>query len=304
MKQLMIAVLALAPACAIDTSTSTTSDDLESIGGAGQSEPAGAMVHWARGEGKPTGNATASNLAYHGGPVLTAGTFVRPIFWGQNWNNSTFVGDKISGLQSFYVGLGGSNYAPTNSEYTQSNGVHVSTAVTLGATIIDLSTAAKSGQRTSTILAEVCKMVPNPVAGGYYPVYVDAPRGSAGYCAWHSSGTCNGVLVQFAFFFNLDGDSGCDPGATGGHSQGLSALANVTGHEWSEMVTDPQLNAWYDSSGSENADKCAWTFGANLIPFPNGIPNPLWRIQGNWSNNASNAGVGYGGHIGCIDGTN
>ena len=46
---------------------------------------------------------------------------------------------------------------------------------------------------TSAILAEVCKVITNPVANGYYPVYVDSPRGHAGYCAWHSYGTCNGV---------------------------------------------------------------------------------------------------------------
>ena len=50
-----------------------------------------------------------------------------------------------------------------------------------------------------------------PVANGYYPVYSDQPRGNAGYCAWHSSGTINGIRVQFGFFFNLDGDPGCDP---------------------------------------------------------------------------------------------
>jgi hypothetical protein len=300
MKQLMIAVLMLAPACAIDTSTNTTSDDLDSIGGTGAGEPAGAMVQWARGQAKPTGGATLNNLVYHNGPVMTAGSVVRPIFWGPSWGNSSFVGDKISGLQSLYAGLSGSNYAKTNTEYTQTGGAHVSSAVTLAASITDLSTAPKSGQRTSPILTEVCKLVPNPVAGGYYPVYIDNPRGSAGFCAWHSSGTCNGVQVQFAFFFNLDGDPGCDPGTTGGHSQGLSALANVTGHEWSEMVTDPQLNAWYDSSGAENADKCAWTFGANLLS----MGSSSWRIQGNWSNAAANAGTGYGGNVGCIDGTN
>ena len=57
--------------------------------------------------------------------------------------------------------------------------------------------------------------------------------------------------MQFGFFFNLDGDSGCDPQSPSslGHSQGLAALANVSGHELSEMLTDPQLNAWYDQQG-------------------------------------------------------
>jgi hypothetical protein len=46
--------------------------------------------------------------------------------------------------------------------------------------------------------------------------------------------------VQFAFFFNLDGDPGCDPADTQtGHSQGLAALANVTAHEISEARSDP-----------------------------------------------------------------
>jgi hypothetical protein len=33
-------------------------------------------------------------------------------------------------------------------------------------------------------------------------------------------------------------------------------------HEISETITDPDFDAWYDAEGSENGDKCAWTFGA------------------------------------------
>ena len=39
-------------------------------------------------------------------------------------------------------------------------------------------------------------------------------------------------------------------------------MASIIAHELEETVTDPDLNAWYDSRGAENADKCAWTFGA------------------------------------------
>ncbi len=60
-------------------------------------------------------------------------------------------------------------------------------------------------------------------------------RGNAHYCPWHSAGIHNGVPVRFAFIFNLDGDSGCDPTNTSGlHSQGLAALANVSTHELAE----------------------------------------------------------------------
>jgi hypothetical protein len=141
------------------------------------------------------------------------------------------------------------------------------------------------------------------VTNGYYPVYVDVKRGNAGFCAWHSYGTCGGKIVHFAFFFDLDADLGCDPKDSSGlHSQGLAALVNVSGHEISEARTDPRLNAWYDSSGEENSDKCAWTFGHPLVTLSNGTQ---WKVQGNWSNNAYNSGTGYpssSGLKGCIDG--
>jgi hypothetical protein len=230
------------------------------------------------------------------------------IFWGASWNNASFVGDKISGLDSFYSGLGSSSYADTCNEYTDSSSAVTSSSVYTGH-VVDLSTAAKNGNQTSSILSEVCKVLNNnhivPVSNGFYAVYVDTPRGHAGFCAWHSAGTCNGVPIQFGFFFNLDGDAGCDPQDTSGqHSQGLAALANVSGHELSEARTDPQLNAWYDSSGEENADKCAWTFGTPLLTFSN---QAKWKIQGNWSNAAYSAGKGYAnssGQKGCIDGGN
>jgi hypothetical protein len=266
-------------------------------------EPPIAGIHWARGQ-QPAARPTKSpNLIYHGGAVMH-GTFVEPIFWGVKWSDPNFASDKIGAMQSFFSGVGGSSYAGTNTEYTDGSG-RVSSAVSLGATYFDYSTAVTNGNTTGPILAEVCATISNPVANGYYPVYIDNPRGHARYCAWHSAGTCNNVTVQFAFFFNLDGDAGCDPeDASGLHTQGAAALANVSGHELSEALTDRHLDAWYDSNGSENADKCAWSFGTPLLPFTNGSE---WKIQGNWSNAAFNTGAGYAnrsGQNGCLDGGN
>lgn len=265
-------------------------------------EPLMGGIHWARGEHPPARPTKSPNLLYHGGPVMH-GTTVEPIFWGTGWGNSAFVGDKAAGVHTFYGGIGGSDYGLTNAEYTDSLN-HVGTSVTLNGSLIDTSPVTTNGNRTGPILDEVCTMVSNPVENGYYPVYVDAPRGHARFCAWHSVGTCpNGTTVQFAFFFNLDGDSGCDPEDTSNlHSQGLAALANVSGHEFSEMLTDPHLNAWYDSNGEENADKCAWSFGNSLLSFTNGSQ---WKIQGNWSNAAFTSSSGFpnsSNQNGCIDG--
>jgi hypothetical protein len=259
-------------------------------------------VHHARNGGaSPFGGGGSVLMTWHGGAILTSSA-VKAIFWGGSWANPAFAGDKIAGLDSFYQGYGGSNYAATSTEYTGSNG-RVGTAVAYGGSVIDTSAAPARTPKVSAIAAEVCKMIANPVANGYYPVYTDTRRGSAGYCAWHSYGTCNGVPVQFGFFFNLDGDAGCDPqDARATHSQGLAALANVSAHEIAEAVTDPRNGGWYDSSNGENGDKCAWTFNVPFVTFSNA---GTWKLQGEWSNAAYNAHTGYpnrSGQPGCLSG--
>ena len=268
--------------------------------GHGRPEPPMLGIHWAKGIGRPKSN---PDMTWHNGAIMpTASAGV--IFWGPKWINSSFVGDKIAGLDSWYTGFSNSNYAKTSDEYTGSNG-QVGATTSNGGYFIDTTTASGGGS-TSAILAEVCKVITNTApsdGSGYYPVYTDLPRGHAGYCAWHSYGSCSGVPVQFAFFWSLDGDAGCDPqDTTTGHSQGLAALANVSAHELSEARTDPRNGGWYDNSGAENGDKCAWTFNVPSVSFPNFTS---WKLQGEWSNAAYNAGTGYpnsSGQKGCLDG--
>jgi len=275
-------------------------------------------IHWARGfdpsarvsaEARQTeagnqstkaGRRTSANMTYHGGKVLPF-TSAEVIFWGPSW--ATSPGDKITGMDSWYQGFGNSTYAAASNEYTGTNG-QVTSTVSYAGHIVDTS-ASSGGGSTSAILAEVCKNIKSPdtSGNGYYPVYSATTRGNANYCAYHSAGTCGGVPVQFAFFFNVDGDPGCDPGDTSGlHSQGLAAIANVSGHELSEARTDPASPAaWYDGSGQENGDKCAWVFPVSLTTFSNGSK---WKIQPEWSNAAYNAGPGYAnssGQHGCIE---
>jgi len=241
------------------------------------------------------------NMTYHGGKIMTTAN-ITAIFWGTSWGSP---GDKITGNDVLYGGWNNSSFARTNIEYTGSNGTVGATA-TFNGHVIDL-TAASGGGSTSAILSAVCRNITNPDASGngYYPVYTDLPRGSAGYCAWHSAGNCGGKPVQFAFFWKLDGDSGCDPADTRSvYSQGMEALANVAAHELSEAVTDPASpGAWYDRQGQENADKCAWAYNDghnNIVTLSNGSS---WKLQGNWSNKAYNAHTGYAnrsGQKGCI----
>ena len=290
-------------------SSSSAPQDLSSLNG--RQEPPMLGIHWARGfdpfarsneaHSGFAGGKRTPNMTYHGGKIMpTADSKI--IFWGPSWGS--YSGDEITGMDSWYVGFSNSNYSKTSDEYTGTNG-QVGAATSYGGHQVDTTTASGGGS-TSAILGEVCKVITNPdtSGNGYYAVYVDIPRGNAGYCAYHSAGTCGGVPVQFAFFWKLDGDAGCDPQDTSGlHSEGLAALSNVSGHELSEARSDPASpGAWYDSRGQENGDKCAWTFNVPLVPFSNGTQ---WKIQGEWSNAAFTNGTGYpnsSGQKGCIDG--
>jgi hypothetical protein len=270
-------------------------------------EPPMMGIHWARGHDPNFMSGKANhlrqrqspNMSWHSGTVMPVAV-TENIFWGTSWGS--YSGDKMTGLDTWYAGFSGSDYAKTSDEYSGSNG-SVSSTTSHEGHVIDTS-AASSGNNTSAILAEVCKEItPDPSGYGYYAVYTDLPRGNSGYCAWHSYGSCGGIPIQFAFFWKLDGDPGCDPKSTvAGESQGLAALANVTGHELSEARTDPTSAGWYDSSGQENGDKCAWTFNVPYVTFSNGS---TWKIQGEWSNAAYSAGTGYAnsfGLSGCLDG--
>ena len=73
------------------------------------------------------------------------------------------------------------------------------------------------------------------------------------------------------------------------------ATINVVSHEHNEAITDPQLNAWYDNSGAEIGDKCAWNFGVSLGRTAFGNYNQIigtgkYYVQQEWSN----------AHRGCV----
>ena len=301
MHKTLLFAIALSLACGPSVS-STESDNLDAVGGHGPTEPPMLGIHYAKGQGGASGSA---DMSYHSGQVMPT-AFTEAIFWGTSWAN--YQGDEIKGIDDWYSGFGGSNYAATSNEYTgldpNGNQSKVSSTVSYAGHIVDTSAAPSHSIKTSAILAEVCSHITNPVTNGYYAVYTDTPRGHAGYCAWHSWGQCNGTNVQFAFFFNLDGDAGCDPQDTStSHSQGLAALANVSGHELSEARTDPRGDGWFDSGGAENGDKCAWSYGPNpIVKFSN---NTQWKIQGEWSNHAFDTNSGYpnrSGQNGCLQG--
>jgi hypothetical protein len=81
-------------------------------------------------------------------------------------------------------------------------------------------------------------------------------RSCTNYCGYHSVFTHNGVQIKYAVF-PYPGCSGCSLSGL----QPLDMWTIVTSHEIREAVTDPGdngNNAWYDRTGYEADDKCAW----------------------------------------------
>ncbi len=307
MKKLLLVVgVGVMAACSnTDQSTAPSVGGIDAARGDGNGvtlHGAPEHVFLARGQARHGGGGSV-NMTLHGGTVLVANKTMA-IFWGSEWNSATFAGDKITGLNSFFSGFGGSGYAAASTEYSGTNGKVTSASTYLGF-VIDASAAPSRAPTTTSAVAEVCRVTNNtPDPNALYLLYTSTGAGQVSYCAWHSWGTCsNGAPVQVAYMPNIDGLAGCDPVDTynTGHSQGLTAVANVTAHELSETITDPRGAGWFDSSGAENGDKCAWAF-AGPVTLNNGS---TWKLQMEWSNVAYTAGTGFAnrsGQRGCLQG--
>jgi serine protease len=125
------------------------------------------------------------------------------------------------------------------------------------------------------------------------------------FCAWHDwngDSTLSGGPVTSSHghiaFTNMPyvTDVGATCGAhfvrSGGGGK-LDGVSIVAGHEYAETLTDQNPpGGWIDSSGEENADKCAWrapgsTGGAAVLHLSTGP----FAMQGTWANDA-NSGAG------------
>lgn len=247
-----------------------------------QEEEAPQHVHWQKGEAHGGGGSTSSPLVDHGGKVLAASN-TYAIWWG---TPSAFPSDAQAGIDALFGGMNNTSFLGIADQYMR--GAPISSSFHTNLTDSSSSPPARSPS-TSTIVNEACKVIgangltPDPNA--LYLVYTsNFPGGHVNYCAWHSDGTCNGVTIQVAYMPNTTGLAGCDPGNLyncNSYSQGTRSLANVSSHEYMEAITDPDLNAWYDSSGSEIGDKCAWQFSGCVS-----LTTGSWQLQEEWSNSA------------------
>jgi hypothetical protein len=250
--------------------------------------------------GKPSGN----GISYHGGPVMTNGVNMYYIWYG-NWNgnNATTI------LTDFAQSIGGSPYYNINTTYANGSGAAVKNMVTYGgaATVAYPNGTSLSDAAIQTIVANAINAgtLPKDSNGVYFVLTSADVTASSGfctnYCGWHTHGTIGGTDIKYSFVGNPDRcPASCAEQTTGPNGNaGADGMASIIAHELEEAATDPDLNAWYDSRGYENADKCAWTFGTTYT-MPNGAKANMqlgardYLIQRNWVNAAGGyCALGY-----------
>jgi hypothetical protein len=245
------------------------------------------------------GGSSNNGIFYHGGPVMTGANRVYYIWYG-NWAGNT----ATTILSDFAGSIGGSPYYNINTTYYDGAGTRVSNSVSLAG-----STNDAYSQGTALSDAAIQTVVSSAISSGRLPkdtsaVYfvltsadVNATSGfCTQYCGWHTHATISGSDIKYSFVGNPDRcPSACAAQTTGPNGNaGADGMASIIAHELEEAVTDPDLNAWYDRRGYENADKCAWKFGTTYTVANGAKANVKlgardYLIQQNWVN----AGGGY-----------
>jgi len=195
-------------------------------------------------------------------------------------------------------GIGGFSYFKINPAYSDTVGYAAGNKVPLASSTNNYSRRkqlAASDIQNIVSGAITSRALPKDANGLYYVLTASDVGETSGfcthYCGWHTSSTIGGTDIRFAFVGNPHRcPSACERQTVSPNGgSGADTMASIMMHEASEAVTDPDLNAWYDSSGNESADQCAWKFGPVTGRLGHGAYNQTfgtynWLIQMEWEN--------------------
>ncbi len=268
------------------------------------------------GGGGGTSSGTQAGIYYHGGRIASPGSdafHVVSIYWsagatypgGPNPNGGDVTGNGSqdgSLVGTFLRNLGGTPYYNINQTYWDNLGAsgalrYVSGAVTYDGYWADGSNAPSGTESVSDSAIQqevIASFAVRPwAADTIYAVFSAGGVNLGGgaftqYCAYHGHFSYGGHDVLYAVMPYNDYSSSCKVQSTGPNGDPADAEVNTLTHEIEETNTDPDLNAWWDRRGYENADKCAWTFGtvytANGAYANMSFGGHHWLIQRQWKN--------------------
>ena len=266
----------------------------------------------------PIGEAvsTGHGINYHNGPVMKGTPNVYVIWYG-NWNSTgSNTAATRSAIEHFLGTIGGSALELVNSTYGDTTGNVTGQVRFGGSTIVSSSTnLSDTSLRTTVSNAISSGALPRDSNGVYFVLSSSNINETSGfctqYCGFHTHATLGGTDIKYSFVGNVDRcPSGCEAQRTGPNSLaanvgGVDGMANVISHELEEAISDPDLNAWFDSSGQENADKCNFNFGtestctstsicsaagkAAAAKFNQSFGGNNYLLQQNWRNSGAGA---------------
>src|ERR1051326_388304 len=241
-----------------------------------------------------SGSITGAGINYHGGPVMLGGVNVYVIWYG-NWSGNTAPSIVTAFLQS----LGGSPYYNINTSYYDGSYTHVLNSIHYAGLTTDSYSHGTSlsdssvGAIVSSAISS--RRLPADSKGVYFVLTSADVTETSGfctqYCGWHTAQYLSGSYIKYAYVGNpARCPSSCAAQTVSPNGNaGADGMVSIIAHELEEANTDPLLNAWYDSTGAENADKCAWTFGS-LYRLSSGayynvvLGGRYYLIQRNWVN--------------------
>src|SRR5579863_6656531 len=209
----------------------------------------------------------ASNLVYNGGPEMDGTANVYAIFWEPTGNVQSGYNSLI---QRYFADVNGTGLYHNNTQYHDYTGQYPS-AEHLTASWVDSGAYPETPLLDSDMQNEVSHA--QAVNGwsssnnNIFFVFLQANEdlcfdnsyqqcASNYFCAYHSYFGSNTIYAAMPYAASFS----CNPGSSPNHNDADQTI-NVTSHEQMEAATDPLLDAWYDYSGNEIGDKCAWIFG-------------------------------------------
>jgi len=247
---------------------------------------------------------TSNGITYHGGPVMRANMVNVYFIWYGNWTNGLMPSDRRTTVNLLNIlfgptrGIGGSDYFRINTTYVDTIG-HPSGNISLLASTTNNYSRGKqlSDSDVRSIVSGTIssRALPKDANGLYFVLTASDVAETSGfctkYCGWHTSSIIDGTDIKFSFVGNPDRcPNSCEMQTVSPNSDsGADGMASIMAHEGAEAVTDPDLNAWYDSAGNEVGDKCAWKFGPITGVFDQHAYNQTfgtynWLIQTLWEN--------------------
>ena len=249
---------------------------------------------------RPGGGGGTNGINYNGGPVMLGTPNVYVIWYG-SWSGNSAVNLMTALLSN----IGPSPYYNINTTYYSTSGTtktNLSNSIHYAGSSNDsysLGTSLSDANISTIVQAKISANAFPKDTNGLYMVLTSADvTASSGfctqYCGWHTHGTILGSDIKYSFVGNPDRcPSSCaaQSASSPNNNIGGDGMASIVSHELEETTSDPDLNAWADRRGAENADKCAWTFGTESTASNGSLYNMViggyqFLIQQNWVNAA------------------